>query len=596
MKYTTFKKGGYGTGLITTTGGDVYGRVFLSRDPEGAMEAATKNYADLSITALSASSFTTGTLAPARVPEFTGDIVKAVGGLGINYSDTGISTGTYPKISVDRKGRATGGGSLVESDLPDISFSKITSGKPTTLAGYGILDALSVNGGTLSGRLSAQEIGSTGESVINKEFVETGNLGSVTLPLGSVVYKGGKGPFFGFLRANGAAASKTTYADLYSKIGDRYVIQPGAGAGKPWRHHLQINSEQENDLTDWSYTPSLLASRDYTSSFITKNRVYVLGGRDTSYYFTRTVMTAPINPDGTLGAWSYAPQLIQALASTSIVVVNGVIYTIGGSNTPGGEYTQSIHKALILEDGTLSSWSSAGYFPLQVANSITFTLGGKLYLLGGGVYTSSAGWGPLLDIYSCSVSSTGALGTWNKLGAIGIYISYLASRGGGGFFIVGNKVFILSDKLYSVTVNPDGSVSEGSLEKEYPTGLQAGGFYDYVANGRLYLITSPADGNSPSKVITLRINDNGTLGDWEPEITLGLNLKSQDASMVASSDYLYLIGGGLANPIIRACKITGGRNDYSPYFSPGLVETAPTDFRLPNIPQNNLELDAWIKA
>lgn len=41
--------------------------------------------------------------------------------------------------------------SLVASDIPSLNWSKITSGKPTTLAGYGITDAIGTSGGTISG-------------------------------------------------------------------------------------------------------------------------------------------------------------------------------------------------------------------------------------------------------------------------------------------------------------------------------------------------------------------------------------------------------------------------------------------------------------
>ena len=49
--------------------------------------------------------------------------------------------GTYTKVTVDAYGRVTGHASLAATDIPNLPWSKITSGKPTTLAGYGITDA-----------------------------------------------------------------------------------------------------------------------------------------------------------------------------------------------------------------------------------------------------------------------------------------------------------------------------------------------------------------------------------------------------------------------------------------------------------------------
>ncbi|MEJ8675360.1 tail fiber protein [Chromobacterium amazonense] len=54
---------------------------------------------------------------------------------------TGIKAGEYQVITVDAKGRATAGRALKDTDIPELPWGKITSGKPTTLTGYGIGDA-----------------------------------------------------------------------------------------------------------------------------------------------------------------------------------------------------------------------------------------------------------------------------------------------------------------------------------------------------------------------------------------------------------------------------------------------------------------------
>lgn len=56
-------------------------------------------------------------------------------------ANSGVTAGSYPKVTVDAKGRVTGGTTLVAADIPVLDWSKITTGRPTTLAGYGITDA-----------------------------------------------------------------------------------------------------------------------------------------------------------------------------------------------------------------------------------------------------------------------------------------------------------------------------------------------------------------------------------------------------------------------------------------------------------------------
>jgi hypothetical protein len=59
--------------------------------------------------------------------------------------DTGVVPGTYTKFVTDSKGRVSFGSNLVAADIPNLSWSKITTGKPTTLSGYGITDAVNTS-------------------------------------------------------------------------------------------------------------------------------------------------------------------------------------------------------------------------------------------------------------------------------------------------------------------------------------------------------------------------------------------------------------------------------------------------------------------
>lgn len=59
----------------------------------------------------------------------------------LTLADSGAVAGTYPKVTVNAKGVVTGGAALVAGDIPSLDWSKINSGKPTTLGGYGIASA-----------------------------------------------------------------------------------------------------------------------------------------------------------------------------------------------------------------------------------------------------------------------------------------------------------------------------------------------------------------------------------------------------------------------------------------------------------------------
>jgi phage-related tail fiber protein len=91
---------------------------------------------------LDTSSYLTGNQAITFSGDATGTGTTAV---ALTLANSGVTAGTYPKVTVDAKGRVTTGAALAASDIPALDWSKITTGKPTTLAGYGITDAMAGN-------------------------------------------------------------------------------------------------------------------------------------------------------------------------------------------------------------------------------------------------------------------------------------------------------------------------------------------------------------------------------------------------------------------------------------------------------------------
>ncbi|MEK2687452.1 beta strand repeat-containing protein [Bdellovibrio sp. GT3] len=68
----------------------------------------------------------------------------------LTLKNTGTA-GTYFKVTTDAQGRVTSGtASLADTDIPDLDWSKIVTGKPTTISGYGITNAVRNDGGAPS--------------------------------------------------------------------------------------------------------------------------------------------------------------------------------------------------------------------------------------------------------------------------------------------------------------------------------------------------------------------------------------------------------------------------------------------------------------
>jgi hypothetical protein len=63
-------------------------------------------------------------------------------GVTVGHQGSGVTPGTYSKVTVTHLGHVTNGSTLAAADIPSLDWNKITEGKPTTLAGYGITDSV----------------------------------------------------------------------------------------------------------------------------------------------------------------------------------------------------------------------------------------------------------------------------------------------------------------------------------------------------------------------------------------------------------------------------------------------------------------------
>ena len=145
----------------------------------------------LSIPLASGASVTAGLISNADYAAFTakqaaGNYITALSGdltatgpgaVAATLAPTGVSAGSYAKVTVDAKGRVTAGASLSASDIPALSASSITSG---TLA--------TANGGT--GVNSSATFPTTGV-VVTEAATETLTNKTLTAPLiGTIVNTG----------------------------------------------------------------------------------------------------------------------------------------------------------------------------------------------------------------------------------------------------------------------------------------------------------------------------------------------------------------------------------------------------------------------
>src|SRR5690606_29021545 len=106
-----------------------------------------------------------------------------------------------------------------------------------------------------------------------------------------------------------------------------------------------------------------------------------MGGTNSDGYLN-DVQYAPINPDGTLGSWLNTTSFTSARESHTSVVYNGYLYVIGGRGSNGFRLN-NVRYAPINPDGTLGAWFDTASFTNPREGHTSVVYNNYLYVIGG---------------------------------------------------------------------------------------------------------------------------------------------------------------------------------------------------------------------
>jgi len=201
-----------------------------------------------------------------------------------------------------------------------------------------------------------------------------------------------------------AAISKNGY--IYVISGD--VIYAHA---TPAVQYTKANPD--GTLQPWQQTSPLQQTRVNLAAVEYNGYIYVMGGNpdppmsESKPLGVNSVEYAKINPDGTLGNWSYTSSNQLGRWQPSAHAYNGYIYLLGGIG-PDGE---TVEYAQINPDGSLSVWSYTSPMTVERAGSPgTAVVNGYLYAIAGHGYSSEA---PVNTVEKAQINMDGSLGTWS---------------------------------------------------------------------------------------------------------------------------------------------------------------------------------------
>lgn len=166
------------------------------------------------------------------------------------------------------------------------------------------------------------------------------------------------------------------------------TIIGGSSGGVVSGSVIQTQINADGTLGIWNTCPDLTGKRCKAALFSNGLYVYLAGGQDDRSAAVSSVLRAPINADGTIGAWTAISQsLPTATQDISVFCTSGKVHLIGGGTARAGATRNRIYNATLNSDGTIGSWVTATNYPDQIRCTQIFITGTRIYTVGG--YKSS---------------------------------------------------------------------------------------------------------------------------------------------------------------------------------------------------------------
>ena len=239
--------------------------------------------------------------------------------------------------------------------------------------------------------------------------------------------------------------------------------------------------------------------------------IYLTGGTSDGGTLFATVYYAPVRSDGTLGAWATTTALPQAQISHTTFATNGFLYVVGGSVGP--TCVTTVRYAPINANGTIGAWTTTSALPEARCGIVSAgaVSNGFLYVVGG--FNNS----DLTNrIFYARINANGSLAAWqtNATNLANAREYLYAEAAGGALYAIGGQGGIAGGVLASVeraTINADGSVGAFSAgpalpaPRGYPGGARSGDT-TYVLGGG----TETSGGNPQAGVYAAQLGGAGS--------------------------------------------------------------------------------------
>jgi hypothetical protein len=267
---------------------------------------------------------------------------------------------------------------------------------------------------------------------------------------------------------------------------------------------------------------------------------------------------------GLAAPWVQTTSLPDGYNAHTLVYASGYLYNIGGSdNTDGDAAGTNVFCAQVHSDGTIGAWTNATSLPEAVLNHASVVANGFVYVLGGYHFNPATFDDVASDIvYYSKVNTNGSLDSWQTANPLPNGLVYLsASVWNNTIYVVGglDANSDLTKMVYSAQIQADGSISAWITQAQLPVPIYT---QAEVANGFLYVIGGLINGGSEAAntVYYTKINSDGTLAGWIQTTLMPQRLSSFGVETAGGRVYTIggYTGGSFANSFYKAMVMGDG--------------------------------------
>lgn len=254
----------------------------------------------------------------------------------------------------------------------------------------------------------------------------------------------------------------------------------------------------------WSDTTPLPSRRAYipNSTLALNDIVYIIGGLDgtTEKKFNTAIWSRPM-ADGNLEPWQESPPFgPQGLSNLTVVPTQGFLHVLGGF-TEAQIATSAVFSGVVSPAGGIAAWEAAPPLPAALWFHNAAALGGRVWVWGG-LFSddrSSAS----SQVYSSPILSSGRLGPWRQEPVSLPVPFYSAASATAGSYIMSFCPRRLpnepTDELWFTTVSPEGLNPWQCFSTRLPVRLYIAAAPDY-RRGNVYVLAGRIDAISAESV------------------------------------------------------------------------------------------------